>query len=71
MEQQECIPVGCIPPAAVASLGGLVSTAPPEQAPPGADPPGAGTPPGVGTPLKQASPGAGTPSVDRQTPVKT
>ena len=38
--QQECIPVGCVPPAAVAVLGG--------------SPPG--TPPGPGTPLDQASP---------------
>ena len=33
---QECIPVGCVPPAAVAVRGG--------GSPPGTPPPGAGTP---------------------------
>ena len=48
--KQECIPVGCVLPAAVAIMGG-VSThrhTPLEQGPPGA-----------GTPLEQAPPGCG------------
>ena len=43
--EQECIPVGCVPPAAVA-IGGGVST----RHPPRADPLGAEPPPGPGTP---------------------
>ena len=63
-EQQECIPVGCIPPAAVAVLGGysLHQAHPPgpgippgippwEQTPPWDQaPPGSRHPPGPGTP---------------------
>ena len=63
IEEQECIPVGCVPPAAVAvrgawswGMGGL------QQAPPG---PGPGTPlgPGPGTLLGPHTPplGPGTP----------
>ena len=37
-KKQECIPVGCVPPAAVDITGGL-------HAPPGADPPGRHPPP--------------------------
>ena len=50
--QQECIPVGCVPPAAVAVWGGDLYQAPREQTPlreqtlPGADPP----PPGADPP---------------------
>ena len=72
--EQECIPVGCVPPAAEA-IGGGVST----RHPPGPDPPGGGTPPRGGTPWEQTLPGAGPPRsrhppgpgppVDRQTPV--
>ena len=59
--KQECIPVGCIPPAAVAVLGGLHQAHPPgpdpweqtntplgsrQTSPPGADLPNARLPPG-------------------------
>ena len=48
--KQECIPVGGVPPAAVA-VGGEVSPpgTPQEQAPPGAVTPPDQTPPGPGT----------------------
>ena len=58
-EQQECIPVGCIPPAAVAVLGGYSlhqahpqdQASPWEQTPPWDQaPPGSRHPPGPGTP---------------------
>ena len=48
---QECIPVGCIPPAAAALKGGLHTT-----------PPGVGTPLSRHSP-KAGTPGAGTPRV--------
>ena len=53
--KQECIPVGWVPPTAVAVLGG-VST----RHPPGAEPPGPGTPSG-GDPLGADPPGAAPP----------
>ena len=60
MDEQECIPVGCVSPAAVAFTGGVSNHPPtrtrhplPDQASPqeqtpslGADPPGADSPPG-------------------------
>ena len=60
--KQECIPVGCVPPAAVAIRGSPPGT-PLDQTPlepgipPGADPP----PPGAGTPQTRQSPRAGIP----------
>ena len=36
---QECIPVGCVPPAAVAVRGGGSTRHPPGEGPPRADPP--------------------------------
>ena len=44
LNEQECIPVGCVPPAAVAIPGGLHQTLPGsrsllDQTPPGADTP--------------------------------
>ena len=54
--QQECIPVGCLPPAAVAVPGGLHQAPPLDQAPPGP-----GNPPGPGTPWDQAPPREQTP----------
>ena len=66
IQKQECIPVGCIPPAAVAVQGGVSTRHPPDQAPaeqipPRADPPRPGIPqeqmpPGPGTPQEQAAP---------------
>ena len=57
--KQECIPVGCVPPAAVAaSVGSQPDPLPPEQAPPGASPP-----------PDQAPPAPGSPPVDRHTPL--
>ena len=47
---QECIPVGCIPPTAVAILGGLHETPPQEQTPGSRHPPAArhaGLPPAM------------------------
>ena len=71
---QECIPVGCVPPAAVAVTGGgsphlpqsrypleqtpPQSRHPPEQHPQSEHPPGAGTPP------EQTLPRADTPQTD-------
>ena len=52
--KQECIPVVCIPPTAVAVLG--VSPYPPEE-----------TPPGANTSLEQVPPRAGTPSPSPRT----
>ena len=72
--EQECIPVGCVPPAAVAGAGSLHQPPPPlDHAPPGPGtpldhaPPGPGTPPPPGpcTPLDQAPPGPGTGQNDR------
>ena len=51
MDEQECIPVGCVPPAA-AAVGG-VSTRHPHGS---RHPPRPGTPPGADTPPEQASP---------------
>ena len=52
--QQECIPVGCVPSAAVVvSAGGFVSVHA-----------GIPTPPGPGTPREQTPPGPGTPPPD-------
>ena len=59
--KQECIPVGCVPPAAVAVTGSLHN---PPCSHPAADPPGAGTPPPQHTlcrPLEQAPPWQQTP----------
>ena len=52
--QQEYIPVGCVPPVAVAVRG--VST----RHPPGADPPRDQAPPGADTPQEQTPPSPGT-----------
>ena len=55
--KQECIPVGYVPPAAVAVRG--VSTTPPEQEPPWSRHPprcGPGDPPGVGLETPPADP---------------
>ena len=70
--KQECIPVGCVPPAAVAVRG--VSTMQSSPLPPARPPhnqavprdraPPGTRPPGPGTPL-----GPDTPPVDRHTPV--
>ena len=49
--KQECIPVGCVPPAAGAVRG--VHQAPPRADPPGSRPPLGADPPGPGTPLEQ------------------
>ena len=56
--KQECIPVGCVPPAAVAVSGGGL-----QQAPPGAGtPPGAGRhPPGTRNPPGSRHPTPGPP----------
>ena len=61
--QQECIPVGCVTPAAVAVRGGLnqAPCPPQDQAPP----PETRHPPGT----RHPPPGPGTPTVDRHTPV--
>ena len=47
--KQECIPVGCVPPAAVAISGGFPHTPPGARPPPIRDQttPGPGTPPGT------------------------
>ena len=56
--QQECIPVGCLPPAAVAVPGGLHQAPPLDQAPPGpGNPPGTRNTLGPGTPPGADSPG--------------
>ena len=55
--QQECIPVGCVPPAAVAVPGGL-HQAPPDQTPPDQAPPKEQAPPGPGTPVGPDPPGS-------------
>ena len=70
--EQECIPVGCVPPAAVAVLGGSPPGTPsPEQTPPGAEPP-PGTrhpPPGNRHPQDQAFPrNQAAPSQDQASP---
>ena len=60
--KQECIPVGCIPPVAIAIRGGLHQTPPRAGTPPDQTPPPEQTPPlGAGTPPDQAPPGADTP----------
>ena len=60
--QQECIPVGCVPSAAVAILGDGVSTRhPPEQTPPGPDTPGTRHPPRADPPGNRHPRGADTP----------
>ena len=68
--KQECIPVGCVPPVAVAITGeeGLHTIL--EQTPTGADPLGAGTPlRSRHPPPEQAPPsGAGTPLRSRHPP---
>ena len=48
---QECIPVGCVPPAAVAVPGGLHQATPQSRHPMGAD-----TPPEADTPREQTPP---------------
>ena len=48
--EQECIPVGCVPSAAVAVRGGLHQAPPPSRHPPGAGTPPGTRPPGPGTP---------------------
>ena len=77
--KQECIPVGCVPPAAVAIPGGLHQAPPGTRYPPGADPPdqatpqdqaplGPGIPLGPGTPPGPGTPlGQGTPPLNRMT----
>ena len=58
-QEQECIPVGCVPSAAVAiSPGGVCLSAcwDTTTTPPGADPPGPGTP-GSRPPQEQTAPG--------------
>ena len=74
--KQECIPVGCVPPAAVAISGGGLHTHSPEaDTPLGVGTPGAGTPrsrpprsrtPGADPPSRHP-PRAGTPPVNRMT----
>ena len=44
MDEQECIPVGCVPPTAVAVGGGLHHAPPREQTTPDQAPPQTGTP---------------------------
>ena len=61
--KQECIPVGCVPPTAVAVWGGL------HQVPPGPDTPLEQAPPRAGTPRDQTPPRTRHPPVDRHTPV--
>ena len=59
--KQEWIPVGCVPPAAVAISRGVSTPRPPVQTPPGA-----GTLPlGAGTPREQAPPHEQTPPGSR------
>ena len=69
IKEQECIPVGCVPPAAVAVTGGVSTSPPRSRHPPAPDPPplGTGTPlgtrppprePGTRPPLEQAPPAA-------------
>ena len=56
VDRQECIPVGCVPPAAVAARGWF-STSPQSRHPPQTrHPPGPGTAPGADTPQDQAPP---------------
>ena len=56
--KQECIPVGCVPPGAVAVLRGSPPGTPhtPTPHPPGAGTPGTRHPPGPGTPQDQTPP---------------
>ena len=61
--EQECIPVECIPPAAVAVQEGGLHQAPPR----GPDPPGPGSPLGTRPPRTRQPPGDQTPPVDRMT----
>ena len=50
-DKQECVPVGCVPPAAVAVLGGLHEPPPQSRPPPmGAEPPPPGADPPEHTP---------------------
>ena len=72
MLKQECIPVGCVPPAAVAVLGGLhqtprwEQTTPLDQAPPMTrHPTGTRHPPRAGTFQEQASPWEQAPPTPR------
>ena len=58
--KQECIPVGCVPSAAVTVSQGSASLHA-----------GIPTPLDHATPRDQAPPGPGTPPVDRHTPAKT
>ena len=60
LSEQECIPVGCVPPAAVAIWGS------PHQAPPGADTPQDQTPP-----WDQASPRSRPPRTRQPPPPGT
>ena len=82
-ETQECIPVGCVPPTAVAIWGGVSTRHPPgpdplpEQAPWSKGPqsrhpwdqapPRAGTPLGPGSPRSRHPPGTSHPPVNRIT----
>ena len=59
--KQECIPVGCVPPAAVAIQGGLHQAPPGTRHPPGPGTPGTRPPLGPDIPRDQAPPGQGTP----------
>ena len=62
--KQECISVGCVPPAAVAVWGGFSTRYPPRTRPPRDQNPRGQNPLGAGTPM-----GPGTPAVNRHTPV--
>ena len=54
--QQECIPVGCVPPAAVAAPGGSPQGTIPEEAPPGGSTPQGKHPPRRNHPPEEAPP---------------
>ena len=78
VNKQECIPVGCVPPTAVAVLGGSPPGTPQEEAPPREEappprrkqplPPGGSTPQGRSTPRESTPPGRKHPTPGRKHP---
>ena len=71
-KEQECIPVGCIPPAAVV-VGGCLHQVPSQTRPPPGPvtPPGADTPLDPGTRLAPGTPPGQTPLRDQPLPLWT
>ena len=58
MRKQQCIPVGCVPPAVVAVPGESPPGTPQTRYPPEQAPSGPGTPLGASTPPDKAPPGS-------------